>query len=156
MIHCIFPNGNKASLRHGTVQAIVEKDNALLLVKRSPELIGGNLWSLPAGYISRNETAVESVLRELHEETGWEGEVISLFRINTDPNRRGEDTQNIVIEFLIKPIKQTNKPDSESSKVEWIPIEKLLPFTEFAFDHGKSIELYLQYRQKQFSLPLFV
>lgn len=155
MITCTFESGTKAGLRHVVVHAIVEEDGKLLLEKRAGNILETGKWSLPAGFLERDETAPQAVLRELLEETGWEGEVISLFRINTNPKRPHEDRQNISIEFIVKPKRLVGTPDHESSKVEWIPIEKLLPFNEFAFDHGETISLYLKYRKKPFPLPLF-
>lgn len=154
MITCMFEDGGKAELRHVVVHAIVETDGKLLLEKRAGPMLETGKWSLPSGFLSRDETAAEGILRELKEETGWEGEIISLFRINTLPNRPHEDRQNIAIEFLVKPIKKVGEPDAESSKVEWIPIDKLLPLSEFAFDHGESIGLYLKYRENPFPLPI--
>jgi len=59
MINCTFENGNKASLRHVVVHAIVEMDGKLLLIKRSNELLEGGKWSLPSGFLDRDETAQE-------------------------------------------------------------------------------------------------
>jgi len=70
MIQCIFENTNKTSLRHIVVHAIVEKDSKLLLEKRSEDLLEGGKWSLPSGFLNRDETASEGMLRELKEETG--------------------------------------------------------------------------------------
>lgn len=154
MITCTFEKGNKASLRHVVVHALIEMDGKLLLEKRQGDLLESGKWGLPAGFLERDETAAQCIVREVKEETGWESEVVSLFRINTNPNRPHEDRQNIAIEFIVKPIAKTGEPDHESSKVEWIPIDKLIPFEDFAFDHGESIRLYLQYRQKPFMLPL--
>lgn len=154
MLTCTFENGGTTSLRHVVVHAIVEKDGALLLVKRSPELLGAGRWSLPGGFLDRDENAGGAVLRELKEETGWEGVDPKLFRVNTNPNRPHEDRQNVALDFLIKPTKQVGEPDHESSKVEWIPIEKLLPFDQFAFDHGESIRWYLKYRKIPFAIPI--
>lgn len=154
MIQCIFENGNQTFLRHIVVHAIVEQNSKLLLEKRSENLLEGGKWSLPSGFLNRDETASEGVLRELKEETGWLGEVITLFRINTDPERPHEDRQNVAIEFIIKPIKRVNQPDKESSVVEWVAIEELPPLEEFAFDHGQTINLYLKYRKNKYSLPL--
>jgi len=156
MITCAFENGNKASLRHVVTHAIVEKDGCLLLEKRDGPILETGKWCLPAGYMERDETAAQSILRELKEETGWEGEVVSLFRINTNPHRPKEDRQNISLEFIVKPIKKTGEKDWESSKVEWIPMDKLLPFSEFAFDHGDTIKLYLEYRKNPFQLPILI
>lgn len=154
MITCTFENGNKASLRHVVVHAIVEDNGKLLLVKRTGDLLESGKWSLPSGYLDRDETAGEGMVRELYEETGWESEVISLFRVNSNPNRPHEDRQNIALDFMVKPLKKTGEPDGENSKIEWIPIEKLLPLNEFAFDHGETIGYYLKYRSKHFPLPI--
>ena len=154
MITCAFENGNKANLRHVVVHAIIEMDGKLLLEKRTGDLLESGKWGLPSGFLDRDETAAHCIVREVKEETGWDSEVISLFRVNTNPDRPHEDRQNIAIEFLVKAIKKTGEPDAESSKVEWIPIDKLIPLEDFAFDHGESIGLYLKYRKKNFSLPL--
>lgn len=154
MITCTFEKGYQAKLRHVVVHAIVEMDGKLLLEKRTGDLLESGKWSLPSGFLDRDETAAQGVLRELKEETGWDGEVISLFRINTRPNRPHEDRQNVALDFLVKPIAKTGEPDHESSKVEWILIEKLLPLEEFAFDHGESIEMYLKYKRNQIPLPI--
>ncbi|MDO8583171.1 MAG: NUDIX domain-containing protein [bacterium] len=155
MITCNFENGNKASLRHVVVHAIVEKDNALLLEKRAPGILEGSKWSLPSGFLGRDETTSQAVLRELKEETGWTGEVISLFRINTDPNRPHEDRQNVTVEFIIKPLEQAGEPDKESTEIAWISIDKLPPLDEFAFDHGETIGFYIKYRKTPHPLPIF-
>lgn len=154
MISCIFESGSKASLRHVVTHAIVEKDGAICLEKRSEKLSEGGKWGLPGGFLDRDETLSEGVLRELREETGWEGEIISLFRINSRPDRPAEDRQNIAVEFIVRPVRQVTSPDAESTNVEWIPIEKLLPFESFAFDHGETIRLYLEYRNTPHTLPI--
>lgn len=156
MITCTFEKGNKASLRHVVVHAIIEMNGKLLLEKRTGNILESGKWSLPGGFLDRDETAAEGIIREVKEETGWDSEIISLFRINTNPDRPHEDRQNVAIEFLVKPFKKIGEKDSESSKVEWIPIDKLIPFSDFAFDHGESIQLYLKYRKTPFPLPVMV
>ena len=146
----------KAKLRHVVVHAIVEKDGALLLEKRTGPLLESGKWGLPSGFLERDETAAEAVVREVREETGWESEVSEVFRINSNPNRPNEDRQNVAIEFIVKPLRKVGEKDHESSKVEWIPFDKLLSFNEFAFDHGETIQLYLSYRKRLFALPLIV
>ena len=154
MITCNFEDGGKASLRHVVTHALVEKDGALLLVKRAGDILETGKWGLPGGFLDRDETAAEGALRELREETGWEGNIISLFRINTNPNRPHEDRQNISLDFLIKPVRQVDDGDHESSKVEFIPFDKLLPSDKLAFDHGETIRKYMSYRVKQYPLPI--
>lgn len=154
MITCAFENGKTVSLRHLVVHAIVEKDGALFLEKRTGDLLESGKWGLPSGFLERDETAAQCIIRELEEETGWTGELISLFRVNSKPDRPHEDRQNVALDFLVRPTKKVGEPDHESSGVEWIAIDQLLPFDQFAFDHGESIRLYLKYRESPFQLPI--
>jgi 8-oxo-dGTP diphosphatase len=154
MITCTFEKGYQASLRHLVVHAIVEKENGILLVKRAGDLLESGKWALPGGYLDRDETGPEGALRELREETGWEGEVVSLFRINTNPNRPKEDRQNISLDYLVRPTKKVGEGDHESSRVEFITFEALPSLGELAFDHGETIALYIKYRKELFTLPL--
>jgi len=126
MIHCFFESGTRALLRHVVVHAVVEKNGALLLVRRAAHLMEGGKWGLPGGFLDRDETLSQGVLRELREETGWEGAVASLLRVN---HKVGE-------------------PDAESTAVEWIPIEHLPPMDSLAFDHGETLTLYLDSRAR--------
>lgn len=156
MITCTFENGKKASLRHVVVHAIVENDGKLLLVKRSPELSEGGKWSLPSGFLDMDETVSEAVLRELREETGWEGEVASLFIIKSDPNRPHEDRQNVSFHFLVTPLKKVGGHDSESTAVAWMDISGLPPLNALAFDHGEAVALYLKHRANPIPLPVML
>jgi 8-oxo-dGTP diphosphatase len=148
MITCVFEDGGKGALRHVVVHAIVERDGKLLLVKRAPKLLEGGKWSLPSGFLDRDETAEQCALRELREETGWSGEIVSFFRINTNPNRPHEDRQNVAIEYIVKAIKKVGEGDWESTDIRWFPINELPSLDALAFDHGVSIGLYLDNRKQ--------
>ncbi len=157
MIICTFEKGYTDKLRHVVVQAIVEDKGKLLLLKRVDDLLEIGKWSLPGGFLDHGETAAEGVLRELKEEAGWQGKVISLFRINTSPRRPHEDRQNVSLEFIIKPLRQIGLPhDGSASQVAWIPLDKLSSLSRLAFDNAETINLYLKHRRKKFSLPLVI
>lgn len=156
MITCQFENGGKTSLRHAVVHTIVEQEGNLLLGKRTGNLLESGKWGLIGGYMERDETASECALRELKEEAGWLGEIITLFRVNTNPHRPHEDRQNITIEFIVRPLEKVSQPDKENSKIAWIPIRDLWEPSLFAFDHGETIALYCKWRKEQYRLPLFI
>lgn len=156
MINCAFENGRRASLRHVVVHAVVEKDGALLLVRRAPHLLEGDKWGLPGGFLDRDESLSDGVLRELREETGWDGQVSALLRINSSPDRPGEDRQNVALDFVVTPLRRTGEPDEESSAVEWVPIDRLPPLHTLAFDHGDTVHLYLASRGKPGQAPTVV
>ncbi len=156
MINCAFENGRRASLRHVVVHAVVEKDGALLLVRRAPHLLEGDKWGLPGGFLDRDESLSDGVLRELREETGWDGQVSALLRINSSPDRPGEDRQNVALDFVVTPLRRIGEPDEESSAVEWVPIDRLPPLHTLAFDHGDTVHLYLASRGKPGQAPTVV
>lgn len=74
MINCQFENGNKASLRHVTVDSIVLNENrdSILLVKRAPHLSNPNKYALPGGFLGRDENTETAAKREVLEETGYQ------------------------------------------------------------------------------------
>ena len=154
MINCAFENGSRASLRHVVVHAIVERDGALLLVRRAPHLLEGGKWGLPGGFLDRDESLSDGVLRELREETGWDGQVSALMRINSRPDRPHEDRQNVAFDFVVTPLRKVGEPDGESSAVEWVPIDGLPPLHTLAFDHGDTVQLYLASRGKVGPVPI--
>jgi 8-oxo-dGTP diphosphatase len=156
MIRCTFETGSVAALRHVVVHAIVEKDDALLLVRRAARLTEGGKWGLPGGFLDRDETLAQGTLRELREETGWEGEVVALLRINSRPDRRHEDRQNVAFDFVVAPIREVGEPDTESSAIAWVPIASLPPLDTLAFDHGDTIAWYLQHRRTGLPGPVLI
>jgi ADP-ribose pyrophosphatase YjhB (NUDIX family) len=153
MITCTFESGSRAPLRHVVVHAIVEREGALLLVKRAPHLTEGDKWGLPGGFLDRDERLVDGVLRELREETGWTGEVRRLLRINSRPDRPREDRQNVAFDFVVAPLARVGDPDRESSAVDWVSIERLPPLDSLAFDHGETIRRYLATRNSPDETP---
>jgi len=158
MINCTFENGNKTSLRHVTVNAIVVKDNQILLGKRGtfngkPILESGK-WGLLGGFFDRNENLVQAVKREVMEESGWEIDNLKLLRINDNPNRPKEDRQNVDFIFIAKAIKQLKTSDQEVKELKWFLFDKLPPKDSIAFDHGDALEIYLKYLKENFHLPV--
>lgn len=104
------PGWGRAALRHVVVHAVVEQNEALLLVRRVSHLLEGGKWGLPGGYLDRDETLCQGVLRELREQTGWDGQVVKLLRINSRPNRLREDRQNVAFDFVVTPLRQITEP----------------------------------------------
>lgn len=155
MISCIFENGNKALLRHVTVNAIVINDEKeVLLVKRAPHLTNGNKYGLPGGFLGRDENTEQATLRELEEETGYTGKIKSLFQIVDNPDRPREDRQNVDFRYIVELTGGKKKDNEEVSSIEWISLDNLPSKENRAFDHIESIELYKKYLKKPFSLPI--
>lgn len=154
MITCTFENGNQNSLRHAVVDTLVFKDGQILMVKRSMKLNEGGKWGVVGGYVDRDETVAEAAAREIYEETGWTIKGLTLLTINDNPNRAGEDRQNIAFVFFAQAMEQTGQPDWESDEVRWFTLEELPPREQIAFDHADEIALYQRYLAENLTLPI--
>ncbi len=155
MINCFFEDGKQTSLRHVVVEALIEKDNKLLFVKRAPGMLEGGKWAIVSGFLDRDETTAEGVIREVKEETGWDCAITHLFRINSRPGRPNDrERQNVAIEYILKPLKKTGRPDRETTDIMWVEIEKIDQMGELAFDHSQTVQLYLTHRNNPSDFPL--
>lgn len=144
MITCTFENNSKTSLRHITVNAVVVKDNKILLAKRGffrgKKISEFGKWALIGGFMDRDETLEEAVKREVLEESGWEVRDLKLMKINDNPNRPKEDRQNVDFIFLAYAVRQVKKGDEETSELKWFAFEKLPDRDAMAFDHADGLD----------------
>lgn len=155
MITCTFENGNTASLRHVVVDAIAINDNQqVLLTKRAPHLTRGGFFTVPGGFVDRDESTEQAVLRELKEETGYEGKIVSLFQINDSPDRPREDRQNIDFVYVVKVISGEQQHNSEVTQIQWYSKDDLPTEEEFAFDHRNAIMRFFEYTHQQYVFPI--
>lgn len=146
MILCTFEDGGKATLRHVVIDSIIIKNNKLLMVKRSGNLVQGGKWALIGGFVDRDETAEKAVAREVFEETGYKLKNIKFFTIIDIPNRKNEDRQNIAFVYVCKAGEKEGEPDNESTEQKWFNFKSLPEEEEIAFDHFQTINLYLKYK----------
>ncbi len=71
--------------------ALVERDGAVLLVRRSVDPKKG-MWALPAGYVEIDEGPVTAAIRECFEETGLVIRITGVFgvyHVTSDPRGAG-------------------------------------------------------------------
>lgn len=157
MITCTFENGKLASpgLRHITVGAIAYNEkHQVLLVKRSKKYSRPNTWTVPGGFLDRDRTIQEAVVKELKEETGMIGEVQQLFHVNDYPDRPNEDRQNVDFIYLVKVDGGSFSHDDEITNIKWFDRKNLPEERDFAFDHRSSILKFYEYLEQPFALPL--
>lgn len=94
--------GRKRILINAANIVIFDRDGKILLQKRSAEK---ELWGFPGGMMELGESAEETALREVKEETGLEVKIDSLLGVYTkyfDEYENGDQTQPIVIIFTGK------------------------------------------------------
>ncbi|MCD4740067.1 NUDIX hydrolase [archaeon] len=119
-------------------------DNKIVLVKRKYPPFKG-YWAIPGGLVAMEETVEESALRELKEETGIDGEIISLVGVfsalDRDPRKR-----SVCICYHCKAKNAPLKSTEEAEEVRLFPMDAL---PELAFDHKTIISTFLCEDQEQ-------
>jgi ADP-ribose pyrophosphatase YjhB (NUDIX family) len=115
------------SLRPTVFAAVRDDDGRLLLVRRSDTLN----WELPGGKVEIGESAVDSVVREVDEESGIRISVRGLAGIYTDPGHvmvyvDGEVRQQFSVCFHAVRISGEPRPDeNETIDAAWFRISEL-------------------------------
>ena len=158
MITCTFEDKGTGLLRHVTTNAIVVRDGQVLLAKRGTyhggkPLLEAGKWALIGGFLSRDESIEEALRREVMEESGWIIENLRLFHIKDNPDRTGEDRQNIEFVYIADVVKQTGTYDEEVSALTWFPLDALPDRDMMAFDHGDDLQQFIAFNQSPFPLP---
>jgi 8-oxo-dGTP diphosphatase len=71
--------------------AFIELDKRILLLQRTQAPFA-NCWNLPAGYVEVDESPIQAIIREVHEEVGLQVEVVDLadvYFFDDDPRGNG-------------------------------------------------------------------
>jgi 8-oxo-dGTP diphosphatase len=123
-----------------SVDAVVLKKGSgrlwILLIERGHEPFRG-MWALPGGFIEMEETLLESVQRELREETGLHGIELEQFDTFGDPGRdpRGRVITVVFRGFVHGPVEVRAGDDARLAR--WFDTTAL---PQLAFDHAKIIK----------------
>jgi ADP-ribose pyrophosphatase YjhB (NUDIX family) len=104
------------------VSAIVARDRRILLVKRGKKPYKG-AWCLPSGFAEAGESIQEAALRELAEEAGVEGRILSLVDVHSYKSRFYGDL--IFITFEVEPTGGVLRSGSDTVKAGYFPIDDL-------------------------------
>jgi 8-oxo-dGTP pyrophosphatase MutT (NUDIX family) len=88
---------------------------------------GRTLWSLPKGHIEVGETAEQTAMREVAEETGIQGDVLAAlgsidYWFVTEGRRVHKTVHHYLLRFLGG---ELSDHDLEVSEVAWVPLEEL-------------------------------
>jgi 8-oxo-dGTP diphosphatase len=117
----------------------VESNLKVLLIKRKYEPYKDS-WALAGGFVGKDESIDEAVVRELKEETGVDNlfleQLYTFGDVNRDPRGR---VISVAYYGLVKPEQvEILSTSEEASDVQWFSI---LDLPELAFDHKKIIDI---------------
>jgi ADP-ribose pyrophosphatase YjhB (NUDIX family) len=110
--------GHAPILMIGAVVLIVDKQNRLLMMKRSDS----GSWGLPGGAVEPGETVEEAALRETLEESGLRVEEMSLFGVFSGPEcyykyPNGDEVYNVTVAYLSREVSGDIRLNGEHT--EW-------------------------------------
>jgi 8-oxo-dGTP diphosphatase len=131
-----------------TIDAIIQRDSQILLVKRKNEPYKGYL-ALLGGFVNEGERVEDAAKREVKEETSLDIELIDILGVYSDPSRdpRGHIMSTV---FIGKISPSYNKKEAlaqdDAAIVDWINLDDV-DKTNFAFDHKKIISDYKKWKQ---------
>lgn len=123
-----------------TVDAIVERGNKILLIKRKNDPFK-DYWALPGGFVECGERVEEAIAREVEEEAGVKIKIRGLLGVYSDPDR---DPRGHVISICFiaegseRVAGRSDAKDARFFEVKEAKKEKL------AFDHDRILEEYLR------------
>ena len=121
-----------------TVSAVVRDDRGRILLARRAFDPGAGLWDLLGGFMDEGEEPLETLRRELLEETGLTVEPGEY--LGGIPDTYGEDG-NATINFYWEARLTAGdpRPADDVAELAWFPADALPPRTEFAF--ANAVEL---------------
>lgn len=125
---------------YSTVDAIIEIDGGIVIIKRSNPPFG---WALPGGFVDCGESLEEAVVREAKEETDLDLTDVIQFHTYSDPNR--DPRFHTIGTVFIAKAKGEPRAGDDAAGLKVVKLGELRKL-DFAFDHKKIIEDYLKFK----------
>ncbi len=109
----------------------------VLLIERANEPFRGK-WALPGGFVDKDEALEDAAARELAEETGLRGILLTQMHAFGTPGRdpRGHTVSVVYVGYL--PEGAVAVAGDDAVNTEWFGLEEI---PEMAFDHRKVIDM---------------
>ena len=128
-----------------TVDAILEKDNKVLMIKRKGDTFKGHL-AMPGGYVDYGETVEAAVIREAKEELNLDVTPKAILGVYSGKKR---DPRGAIISIVfICDFKGQPRAGDDASDFEWLDL-KNLEKEKLAFDHKQILTHYKQYKKNK-------
>lgn len=143
-VMCKFENPKSAAT------AVVIKDGNILVAKRSQEPFIGQ-WDFLGGYLQKNETPKEALVRELKEELGRDCKIVKINYIGAFPGTASYKEYSyplLSFAYLVELGGKMKLNKKENSKLAWVNLSKC---KKIAFDSNMDI---LRAVKEKFSFDL--
>ena len=121
-----------------TVDAVIEREGKILLIKRKNEPFKG-AWAFPGGFVEYNESTEDAVIREVKEEASLDIAIKSILGVYSKP---GRDPRGHVISICyVATASGDEKGGSDASEARFFRREEIKNLN-LAFDHGNILKDY--------------
>jgi ADP-ribose pyrophosphatase YjhB (NUDIX family) len=110
-----------APLLEFSAGGVVLDEQGRVLLIRTRDLRGREVWTLPKGALARGETSATAALREVREETGYRCELVRELTVVTYWFQRdGRRIKKTVRWYLMRPLEKAGEHDHEVEEVCWV------------------------------------
>jgi len=129
-----------------TVDAIIEKNDRIVLVKRKNKPFEGRL-ALPGGFVELGETVEHATIREAQEETGLKIKLKEILGVYSN-HKRNPMLHTLAVVFVAYPIGGKLRAGSDAKESKWFNLNEI-DFKNLAFDHAKILKDYIKWKKKK-------
>ncbi len=133
--------GQNGTLRVGCSAVIFDKDREKILLTRRED---NNQWCLPSGGMEPGESASETCIREVEEETGLQVRIKRLIGVYTTPDklivyRDGNKIQLVALCFEAKIVGGELRLSSETTEYGYFSYQEIQKL-DLLMNHARRIE----------------
>jgi len=126
---------NAGAGREFSAGGVVTRESQVLLV-RVQNLKGERVWTFPKGHVEEGETAKETALREVEEETGYRCRVLKRLPLVRYAFYRGKRFIHKKVQwFWMEAGFRVGRPDqAEVEKTAWVSLDKAVRMLRYPSD----------------------
>lgn len=128
---------------HFVVTGVIKHNNKFLILKKAPDDRNyPNKWSFCSGFVKEFESAEDSCLREIKEETGLKAKIIKAGKIIEVIDKK-KDKRWVIAVYLCESVRTSVKLCHENVDFKWVTREELedYPFVPGLTKDLKSLGL---------------